>query len=43
MSALGTPAYNTFPIRLYEPGTRRVENPDAAPAANVSPRTLSSL
>jgi uncharacterized membrane protein len=27
----GIPAFNTFPIRFFEPGTRRVKNADAAP------------
>ena len=29
----GATAFNTFPIRFYEPGTRRVANPDAAPSS----------
>ena len=39
--ASGATAFNTFPIRFYEPGTRRVSNPDAAPSS-LRPPKLSS-
>ena len=34
----GARAFNAFPIRYYEPGTRRVARPDAAP--NIEPKPL---
>ena len=30
-TATGTPIYNSFPIRYYEPGTKRVARPNAGP------------
>ena len=35
----GAPIYNSFPIRYYEPGTRQVADPDAAPRVPL-PRVL---
>jgi hypothetical protein len=31
VSSSGEPAFNAFPIRYFEPGTRRVADPEAAP------------
>jgi hypothetical protein len=33
----GGPIYNSFPIRYYEPGTRRVARPRLAPPVEWSP------
>ena len=31
----GTPIFNSFPVRYFEPGTTRVERPDAAPPIRI--------
>jgi hypothetical protein len=31
----GTPVFNAFPIRYYEPGTKRVAHPDASPRVQI--------
>jgi uncharacterized membrane protein len=36
---LGKPIFNAFPVRYYEPGTRRVAHPDASPRVKI-PRLL---
>jgi hypothetical protein len=37
----GTTVLNAFPIRYFEPGTRRVAHPDAVPHG-LNPRPLSA-
>lgn len=34
-TADGTPIFNSFPVRYFEPGTTRVERPDAAPLVKI--------
>ncbi len=34
-TAAGRRLFNVFPIRYYEPGTRRVAKPDAAPRVHI--------
>ena len=39
----GTPLFNSFPIRYYEPGTARVARPNAAPPIDLPVVTTPSL
>jgi hypothetical protein len=35
LTPLGKPVYNAFPIRYFDPGTRRVAHPDASPRVRI--------
>ncbi len=42
-TSLGKPMFNSFPIRYYEPGTRRVDRPALAPGVEVPELVVPSL